>query len=135
MDRIDQIIFWTEISKEHPLVVVKFAELSNISLPPTLATENLRYADRFEDIQNQARIIETTLEGQDDEDWRGYEQRAWTQEIDRLVRRFVTTNRQWIGILNENARYGYSDPIFQTLMQHMIDEQTYAHNVITTGNY
>lgn len=135
MDIVDQIIFWTEISKEHPIVVNRFAQLSNIDLPRSIVAENMRFSQRFEDIQNQAKSLKNMFDGQDDDNWNGHSQRGMNQELSRLVRRFLMTDRQWIGLLNENKRYGRNDTIFVTLMEHMIDEQTYAYNVIATGAY
>lgn len=135
MDIVDQIIFWTEISKEHPIVINKLAQLSNIKLPASIIRDSLRFSKNFQAIQNQAKKLNEIFEEQDDDNWKAYQQRGLQQEIYRLVRAFATTDRQWISLLHEISRYGREDEVFQTLIQHIIDEQTYAYNVIATGTY
>ena len=116
-----QIIFWTEISKEHPIVINTVADLTQKNLPQELKNNVMSFNERFEQIQNEARQLlgdvlndNATMNG------------VFMDKVLDLIVDFLMTDRDWINTLGEVETYGKEDQVWQTLIGHITEEQVYA---------
>lgn len=126
MEILDQILFWTEISKEHPIVVNTFAKLTNKDIEASLVTEVKAYSEVFQNIQSRAKTLRGALEKSVNK----YDSATITQEIKRIIQDFSIEDENWIETLQKVAVYGKDDTIWQTLLQHITEEQIYASNLM-----
>ncbi|WP_058486629.1 DUF2935 domain-containing protein [Defluviitalea phaphyphila] len=124
-DILDQIIFWTEISKEHPIVIDTVAQLTDKNLPKKLTKEVLSYTSKFEDIQKRARHLQRRIEYS-----MPYMQGNILREICLILRDFIALDQYWINLLETLKDYGEDDKIWQTLIEHIKEEQIYAYNLM-----
>lgn len=127
LEILDQIIFWTEISKEHPIVVNTFEELTVKALPKELKKEISEFTKKFNNIQTKAVYLKKPL---DDYPLHPYVYDAISQEIYHLLRVYITVNQQWLNTLDKTTEYGKDDKIWQTLLEHITEEQIYASQLM-----
>lgn len=123
---LSQIIFWCEISKEHPVVILKFVELTDKKMPNALTNKVMLFSERFARIQSEALVVSKAVEREYDEENR----ERYQQRIMPILYDFLSLNPLWIRTIQRVSEFGKDDEVFQTLLEHITQEQMYAQNVI-----
>lgn len=123
---LNQILFWCEISKEHPIVITEFSELSDINMPTAVIVKIKSFSDRFDRLQKEAlRLVKNVEIAYDDRKRNGYQ-----HQILPVINDFLNLNALWIRTVDRLKDYGQENETFQTLLRHIGREQMYAQNTV-----
>jgi len=118
---ISELLLWTEISSEHPIFIQTVAKLTNKDLPKNLI-DNLNNVNKiFKDLN---------------EETKGLRDRAafnimnpnYVQQVKRIINEFLRRDEYFLRVLKEVKSYSTEDKVWQTLLEHITEEQTFMYN-------
>jgi hypothetical protein len=123
-----ELDMWTEISKEHPVFIKNVAKLSNIDLPKELI-EKLDMINRHFESLHQA-VKELMRQQQ-------YGGMGWItyppmMQVRNLVETFLQYDMNFINVLKQVQNYGKENKVWQTLIEHIMQEQEYMYRLFVT---
>lgn len=124
-----ELAMWSEISMEHPNFLCSVAQLTHKRLSPEIKHSLSRVSEKFREIHKCAKNylekwgcmypnpIATT---------------PATRELVDCMEDFLKTDCTFLDILRELKEYGKRDPLWQTLVGHIQQEQRYMYRLIET---
>ena len=118
---ISELLLWTEISSEHPIFIQTVAKLTNKDLPKNII-DNLNNVNKiFKDLNEEAKELrnEAAL---------NIMNFYYVQQVKRIVNEFLRRDEYFLRVLKEVKAYGTEDKVWQTLLEHIIEEQTFMYN-------
>ena len=114
----NELILWSDISSEHPIVAKTIAELSGKELPrdieDALANVNRDFAEFKEKvIQTREQLV-----------YNQYYRNDVGGELRKLISEFLIMDENFLKLIPELKKLAPEDKVWQTLMGHFIEEQT-----------
>lgn len=115
----NELILWSDISSEHPIVAKTLAELSGKELPrnmeETLENFNRDFADfKKKVIQTREQLV-----------YNQYYRNDVGGELRKLISEFLIMDENFLKFIDELKKVAPEDKIWQTLMEHFIEEQSF----------
>ncbi|HCW05038.1 MAG TPA: hypothetical protein DGK91_11255 [Clostridium sp.] len=115
----NELILWSDISSEHPIVAKTIAELSGKELPrdieDALANVNRDFAEFKEKvIQTREQLV-----------YNQYYRNDVGGELRKLISEFLIMDENFLKLIPELKKLAPEDKVWQTLMGHFIEEQTF----------
>ncbi|GAB6182172.1 hypothetical protein JCM14036_34910 [Desulfotomaculum defluvii] len=122
-----ELIMWSEISSEHPIFLTNVAQCLNITLPPNIVAGLERVRQCFMSINQQARQLLGSSPQYRNNPMHNY---TLAQQTANLMQQFLHYDQEFIGILQQLQTLGPNQPVWQTLVHHIEQEQTYMYRLI-----
>lgn len=148
---LQQIIFWSNISSEHPFVIDSFADYFDINFDEKTKDKILSYSKKFHTIKDNAKKLYKIIDEEalmlqeiDFDTYNNIEkynilanktqypniQKAlfYNDKINKIINDFISVDQDWISILEQLIEYSIDIdiPLWQTLLTHILEEQSYA---------
>jgi hypothetical protein len=121
-----ELIMWSEISSEHPVVLFNIARFSRIKLGQR-AIELLKKANQeFVSIMNTTRDILEQVKGTKEKP------QLVTQRLIKCIGDFLRADSDFINTLIGLKEYGNGDDLWITIVEHIEEEQRYMHRLMET---
>lgn len=117
---------WSQASKEHHTFILKFADCRNIRLGYDLINEIKNSRRCFKELNEE---INDVIAEYEKNTFPNYYQRL-VREIKHLIQKFIKCDKKFLSILKELQTIGKRDDIWQTLIEHMIEEQKYSFRLM-----
>lgn len=118
---ISELLLWTEISSEHPVFIETVAKLTNKDLPKNVL-DNLNNVNKiFKDLNEESKKLRNEASF-------NFMNFYYVQEIKKIVNEFLRRDEYFLRVLKEVKTYGTEDKVWQTLLEHIIEEQTFMYN-------
>lgn len=124
-----ELIFAARLSSEHPIFLQNVANCLGINLPPGIVAGLNRLSQCFGDVVREAsRLLDMVAHH------RGNRMYAdpLAQATARVMQQFLQYDQEFIALLQQLMTYGQDQPVWQTLVRHIYDEQVYLYNLIHT---
>lgn len=121
-----ELLLWSDISSEHPIFIKTTAQLTNKNLPKKLIDELMEINRIFTEINNRAKILSGKISGF---------QRVPSDfiiELKRLIDEFLKHDIHVVKVLDELKQYGKEDKVWQTLLEHITEEQKFMYSTFTS---
>ncbi len=124
-----ELQMWTEISSEHPIFIKTVAQLSKKKLPEELVDSLTKISNDFKNLNQTAKDLcyEFTLFPMDYVKMYGM-----IKSIKKALRDFERLDKLFLNILKETMKYGEEDKVWQTLLEHIREEQIYMYRLFGT---
>ncbi|MEW6695815.1 MAG: DUF2935 domain-containing protein [Bacillota bacterium] len=124
-----ELIFAARLSSEHPVFLQKVANCLGIDLAPGIVAGLNRLSRCFGDVVREAGcLLEMAAHHRDD---RMYVD-PLAQATARVMQQFLQYDQEFITLLQQLMTCGQDQPVWQTLVRHIYDEQVYLYNLIHT---
>jgi hypothetical protein len=121
----NELILWTEISKEHPEFIMTLASLTNKNLS-SKTIENLKEVNKsFSLLQKNVKELQSRVK---------YGMKIHCSYIITLkeyMEAFLVLDKTALSVLEEARQYGKEDMVWQTLLEHISEEQTYMFEAVS----
>lgn len=124
-----ELILWSEISCQHPIFITNVAQCLNITLPPNIIAGLERMRQCFANINQQARQLLACAPQHRHNVMHNF---TLAQQTAHLMQQFLQYDQEFIGILQQVKNFGTNQPVFQTLIHHIENEQVYMCQLIST---
>lgn len=112
---LTELRLWSNTSKEHPTFILTIADLTNKDLSRDLEDDLRKLHDQFEMIEDKTMELQKNIHNC----YMVYNQ------IPALIKKFLRYNHRFLRVLDQLQRYGKEDKVWQTLLEHIEDEQRY----------
>lgn len=118
---ISELLLWTEISSEHPIFIQTVAKLTNKDLPKNII-DNLNNVNKiFKDLNEETKELRNEAASK-------FMDFYYVQQVKRIVNEFLRRDEYFLRVLKEVKAYGTEDKVWQTLLEHITEEQTFMYN-------
>ncbi|KXG74180.1 DUF2935 domain-containing protein [Thermotalea metallivorans] len=123
-----ELIMWTDISSEHPIFIKTVAKLTKKDLPKNIVEELKKLNEMFEELNKHAKEQLAGMQHM------MMHPALWVHmnQIKTLLNEFGRRNRIFMNLLKEMMHYGKEDKVWQTLLSHIEEEQTYMDRLFHT---
>jgi hypothetical protein len=121
----NELLLWSELSGEHPIFIKTVAELSGKDLPKDTVEGLMDFNRDFKEFNDKVRLTRDELSFD-----RFYRNDIGT-EIEKLVNEFLIIDDSFINFLCKVRKYGEEDRVWQTLLEHITEEQTFMKKLFT----
>ncbi|TDT60956.1 DUF2935 domain-containing protein [Fonticella tunisiensis] len=121
----NELILWTEISKEHPVFVKTVAQLTNKNLSKNILDKLDEINIIFSSLQNKSMELKKRIT---------YSIKihcSYVVKTGDLIEEFLAYDKRSLSVLQEVKEYGKEDMVWQTLLQHIGEEQTFMYKLFT----
>lgn len=120
-----ELTLWSNISKEHPTFLLTVADLANITIPEEREEQLVRLHNSFGQIEQTAADLQRQMADG-----------AFYQVYPRLIRaiqEFLNLDLQFLQVLGNLLQESHPNPpVWQVLVTHIRDEQTYMYWLFQT---
>ena len=123
---LNHIIFWLQISLEHPIVINSFASLSNKNMPTPLINKLKDFSSQFDTLEDNVISLRDNI----DPSISPYGQSEIKTLVVDHIDKFKNLSNDWISTIDKISDYGADDYTWQTLLKHIKEEQTYALSIV-----
>lgn len=123
---IRELLIWSRISGQHPVFLINVARLTNKRLGKKVVSELNRAEEEFDKIHSCVKEMLGKLESSC---------HMITQDMAELIKcmkEFLAADNAFIETLLELKEYGKKDRLWQTLVEHIEQEQRYMYRLIET---
>lgn len=118
---ISELLLWTEISSEHPIFIQTVAKLTNKDLPKNII-DNLNNVNKiFKDLNEETKELRNEAASK-------FMDFYYVQQVKRIVNEFLRRDEYFLRVLKEVKAYGTEDKVWQTLLEHITEEQRFMYN-------
>lgn len=117
----NELILWSDISSEHPIFITTVAQLTNKNLPLEMVEELNEINRIFSALKERAEALRERI-GRNP-----YPSPQHSMEIRDLINRFLIHDRHFLEVLTRVRQIGKEDPVWQTLLEHISEEQTFMY--------
>lgn len=124
-----ELAMWSEISSEHPIFLQNVANCLNITLDPTMVAALNRLQQCFVSVNQQAQRL---LAAASQHRYNVSAGNQLSQQTAALMQQFLQYDQEFLGLLQQLSNYGPNQPVWQTLVHHIQQEQTYMYGLICT---
>ncbi|SHJ70246.1 DUF2935 domain-containing protein [Paramaledivibacter caminithermalis] len=123
---LSELETWSKDSMEHHTFILKFADCRNIRLGYNLTNEIRESRRYFKEFNEE--INDVIAEYESISSYNHYAKLL--REIKRLLQRFIKYDKKFLSILKDLQTIGRRDNIWQTLIDHIFDEQKYSFRLM-----
>ncbi|MEL7566940.1 MAG: DUF2935 domain-containing protein [Dehalobacterium sp.] len=120
---LNELLLWSEISREHPVFIKTVAELTNKNLPQNLLKELAEINEIFSALKEKVEVLHQEMVNNP------YFYYAYTGKIRELVETFLMYDQRFLEVLPEIMQYGKDDPVWQELLEHINKEQSFMYQL------
>lgn len=124
-----ELTFWTMISSEHPIFLQNVANCLNITIPPNLVAGLNRMNQCFAALHQEAQRLLNMCGAHRNNMMHNF---PLAQETARLMQQFLQYDQEFIAILQQLQQIGQNQPVWQTLVSHILGEQQYMFRLVST---
>ncbi len=112
-----ELLLWSNTAKEHQTFLLSVANLTNKNLIKLLEDQLMRFHEEFAEIEEETMGLYQTIPMKN-------------QRLPYLIRKFLVINTEFIRTLQMLKEYGENDKVWQTLVEHIEDEQQYMGRLL-----
>lgn len=123
-----ELLLWSEISSEHPIFIKTVANLTNKNLSKEIIENLENINEEFKKINEEVK----SLLNQMNRIPIPSSIYSLALMIKELIRKFYRYDRIFLDILKDVMEYGKEDKVWQTLLEHITQEQTYMARLVQT---
>lgn len=120
---LNELSLWSDISSEHPIFIQTVAKLTNKNLPKPVLEKLDEVNKRFSELKSK---IEETRRMMRLNPYMSY---GVIMQIKALVDKFLVNDKFAISVIEEVKKYGREDKVWQTLLEHITEEQTFMYEL------
>jgi hypothetical protein len=125
---INELVLWSDVSSEHPIFIKTVAELTQKNLPEEVLS-NLKEVNKiFSELKGKAEELKKQMH------FNPYNPYNYLPQIKVLVKEFMLHDRFALQVIDMVKRYGKEDKVWQTLLEHITEEQEFMYKVFTDLN-
>lgn len=117
---------WSKDSMQHHIFILQFADCRNKRLGYDLTQEIRKSEESFKELNEEVNDVIAEYEKNTSPN---YYQKL-VREIKRLLQKFIKCDKKFLAILKDLQTIGKRDDIWQTLIDHIIDEQKYSFRLM-----
>ena len=125
---LNELQLWSDVSSEHPIFVKTVAELTNKNLPEEILSKLTAVKKMFEDLQKEAEAVKKQMHFSPGNPY------IHLTKIKDMVKRFIMQDRNAIQVYDQVKKYGKEDKVWQTLLEHILEEQEFMYKLFTDIN-
>jgi hypothetical protein len=122
---VGELSLWSDISNEHPVFVKTVADLSNKNLPQEVVDKLMTVKKMFEELEDKAEALKKQMHFNPNNPY------ASLTQIKELVKEFLLRDKRAIQVYDEVKQYGKEDQVWQTLLEHITEEQEFMYKLFT----
>lgn len=115
----NELILWSDISSEHPIVAKTLADLSGKKLSKDIEEKLNSFQRDFADFKK--KVIQT----REQLVYNQYYRNDIGGELRKLISEFLIMDEKFLKFIEELKKVAPEDKVWQTLMGHFIEEQTF----------
>jgi hypothetical protein len=119
----NELLLWSEISSEHPIFIKTVAELSGKNLPQDIEKSLMNVNRDFSEFK------EKVLQTRELLVFNRYYRNDVGTEIKRLITEFIIMDENFLNLLSKVKTIAPEDKVWQTLLEHITEEQTFMKNL------
>ncbi|MDD2498255.1 MAG: DUF2935 domain-containing protein [Desulfitobacteriaceae bacterium] len=119
----NELLLWSEISSEHPIIIKTVAELTNKKLSSDILRKLTEVTETFSDLKDRVETVRQDIY------YSPYYYYGHVQRIRGLIEDFLLHDRNFLAILPELKEYGKDDMVWQELIEHIIKEQQFMYKL------
>lgn len=123
---LSELEMWSTGSVEHHTFILKFADYTNKRLNHSLIDEIEESKQYFKDLNEE--VYE--LIDEHDKTKPPYQYQTIVRPIRLLIQKFIKYDKNFLSILDALKMIGTRDNIWQSLIDHIIDEQRYTFSLM-----
>ncbi|MDK2799637.1 MAG: hypothetical protein PWP27_1366 [Clostridiales bacterium] len=123
-----ELDMWSEISKEHPIFIKTVAKLTNKNLAKEITDRLDKVNENFSNLQKHVKTLSERL-GYGGTGWMNY---TLMSQVSRLIEMFLKYDVDFLNVLKQVKTYGKDDKVWQTLIEHITEEEEYMYRLFTT---
>lgn len=120
---INELILWSDISSEHPIFIKTVAQLSHKKLSKGTLEKLMEVNKKFTEVKEKTLEVKKKITP--------YMELHQIPDVRGLVKEFLLSDEYFLSILPEVKQYGKDDKTFQTLLEHITDEQKFMYEIMT----
>lgn len=120
---INELILWSDISSEHPIFIKTVAQLSHKKLSKDTLEKLMEVNKTFNEVKEKTLEVKNKITP--------YMELHQIPDVRGLVKEFLRSDEYFLSILPEVKQYGKDDKTFQTLLEHITDEQKFMYEIMT----
>jgi hypothetical protein len=120
---INELMLWSDVSSEHPIFIKTVAQLTNKKLSKTTLEKLMEVNKMFSDIKKKTIEVKKEITP--------YLEIHQVPDIRGLVQEFLRCDEYFLSVLPEVMHQGKDDKTFQTLLEHITDEQKFMYEIMT----
>lgn len=117
---------WSKDSMQHHIFILQFADCRNKRLGYNLVEEIRKSQESFEELNEEVNDVLAEYEKNTSPN---YYQRL-IKDIKHLLQKYIKYDKRFLAILKDLQEIGQRDDIWQTLIDHIIDEQKYSFRLM-----
>ncbi|NLZ49286.1 MAG: DUF2935 domain-containing protein [Clostridiales bacterium] len=115
----NELILWSDISSEHPIVAKTLADLSGKKLSKDIEEKLNSFQRDFADFKK--KVVQT----REQLVYNQYYRNDIGGELRKLISEFLIMDEKFLKFIEELKKVAPEDKVWQTLMGHFIEEQTF----------
>jgi hypothetical protein len=119
----NELVLWSDISSEHPIFIKTVAELTNKKLPKETVDKLLEVNKIFTSIKETSLSVKKKITP--------YMQLKEIPEVRKLIQEFLKHDEHFLTVLSEVRQFGKEDKVWQTLLEHITEEQKFMFEIMT----
>lgn len=122
---VNELILWSDISSEHPIFIKTVAELSKKNLPEDVLSKLMEVNKAFSELKSKAENLRGQMH------FNPYNPYNYLPRIKELIKEFLIQDRYVFQVLDIVKQYGKEDKVWQTLLEHITEEQEFMYKLFT----
>lgn len=121
---LQELLLWSNTSKEHQTFILTIADLTNKNLSPEIEDQLTKLHEKFEEIEDQTKRYYKEVK------------KCWPHphplyyQVGKTINMFLHYNCEFLNTLQILKTYGEEDQVWQTLLEHIEDEQKYMGRLL-----
>ncbi len=121
----NELILWTDISSEHPVFITTVASLSGKSLPEDISRRLMDFRKDFKELNEKVKQTREILA------YNSYYRSDVGEEVKKQISEFLIVDENFIELLGKVKMFSQEDKVWQTLLEHITEEQTFMKKLFT----
>lgn len=120
---INELMLWSDISSEHPIFIKTVADLTHKNLPEDVLDKLGEVNKIFSDLKGKTENLKKQMH------FNPNNQYNYLTQIKMLVKEFLIHDKHALEIITIVKEYGREDKVWQTLLEHITEEQQFMYQV------
>lgn len=122
---LNELLLWSEISKEHPVFIKTVADLTGKNLSQQTKNNLTAITDMFEDVHRKTRELQQHIAHHPQYFYN------YIGQVKEVVEEFLLHDTHFFEVLAEVKQYGQNDPVWQELLEHITKEQQFMYQLFS----